>query len=90
MTLNNAQMTNGKALGGDGGAIYATISGAAIDAALIFENCNYLMTYFESSYGNGGFFYLNNPLFQLISAGCGWKNIYANLQGGLIYGPQLS
>lgn len=86
VTLSDVQMINGKAIGGDGGAIYAKTSGVDVFAELIFLSCNNLMEYFEATSGNGGFFYLNNPLFKLTSAGCGWQHIYAQLQGGLIYG----
>ena len=48
------------------------------------------MSLFESTSGNGGFFYINNPLFDLGSSGCSWADLYAGQKGGLIYGGELS
>jgi hypothetical protein len=87
--LNGVQVYNGKSIGGDGGAIYASVSGPDVAASLTFMNCG-AMTLFESTAGNGGFFYLNNKLFTLDSTGCSWSNLYAALKGGLIYGGELS
>lgn len=62
--LTSVNIFNGKAIGGNGGAIYADISGASIAAILTFELCSATpMSLFEATDGNGGFFYLNNPLF---------------------------
>ena len=70
-------MYNGKAVQGDGGAIFASVSSIAVPASITFSSCNTLLDLFEAVAGNGGFFYVDNPDLSLVSAGCKWQDLWA-------------
>ena len=74
VTLDGATMKYGMALN-SGGAIYAVTSGGDVAAKLTFSNCGSTATDYFQIYqagDKGGFFYVNNGLFDISSSGCNY------------------